>query len=109
MGSENVDLTHTPIPASPGDLHLPYLARIASALESIVETQRRLADAVDPASEKIVDSRYVADKLGLKTTQAIRDQIKAGRIPQSCIVSGSGEGRLWKFHRDRIDEWIAQN
>lgn len=31
-----------------------------------------------------------------------------GKIPTSCIVAGTGNGKLWKFYRVRIDAWIKK-
>ncbi len=119
MRAENVDiLSQTPISAKNADhILLSYLDRIASALEgkaereerlirameSQAESLRRLADFFAPDPTKIVGTPYVRKKLGLKTTQAVRDRIKAGQIPKPCIVRGSGSGTPWKFHRDKID------
>jgi hypothetical protein len=34
------------------------------------------------------------------------DMIRRGEIPRSCIVPGTGNGKIWKLYRRKIDEWI---
>lgn len=80
------------------------------ALRAIAEVQaslRRIADHFDPPPPDVIDSRYLADRLGVSTTR-IAQRVREGSIPASCIVPGSGDGRLWKFHRRRIEEWLAK-
>lgn len=77
---------------------LPNLTSIAKSLE-------RIADAVDPPPADKVDTTYVAKKLGIGIPR-VSQMASAGEIPPSCIVAGTGHGKLWKFHRVRIDQWI---
>ena len=65
----------------------------------------RIADALDPKPPDVVDSPYVAGHLGCTTTR-VAQMARAGDIPKSCIVAGTGNGKPWKFYRDRIDRWI---
>jgi len=114
MCTENVELlAQNPITANADNILLPYLNRIAStleklvgAIESLAESQQRQADAVAPA-RRIVGTRYVADKTG-HTTQWVREQIESGRIPKHCIAQHTSNGGYWKFHADRIDQWVEQ-
>jgi hypothetical protein len=91
------------------------LSRLADALESlggadllttVANSAARLADHFAPAPGSLVGSEYVAQKLGCTTTW-IAELARKGGLPQSCVVQGSGNGKLWKFHRARIDAWIA--
>ena len=34
--------------------------------------------------------------------------VRNGDIPKGCIVPGSGNGRLWKFRRRQLEEWLAK-
>ncbi len=64
----------------------------------------------DPSRSKtpdVVDTSYVAQKLGC-TTVWIADQARSGAIPGSCIVPGTGHGKPWKFYRLRIDGWLRE-
>ena len=72
--------------------------RIASALE-------KLANHFDPPPPDIVDTGYVAGRLGC-TREYVSQMAKGGAIPRNCLVAGTGWGKVWKFHRSRIDRWI---
>lgn len=79
--------------------------RLAVAAEQIQEHLRRIADHFDPPPPDIVDSSYIADRLGVTTTR-IAQMVRGGTIPKGCIVPGTGNGRLWKFYRSRIQKWL---
>jgi hypothetical protein len=82
-------------------------AEIARHLAQLVVEVRRIANVLDPPPPDIVDSVYVAGMLGCTTTW-VADMARNGEIPRSCIVTGTGNGKPWKFHRTRIDEWITR-
>lgn len=77
---------------------LPDLVSIAKSLE-------RIANVVDPPPPDKVDTAYVAKKLGIGLPR-VSQMASQGEIPPSCIVVGTGNGKVWKFHRARIDQWI---
>ncbi len=79
---------------------------VLAALERIAASLERIANKLDPLPGDKVGTRYVAEKLGCSTIW-ITELIRKGEIPPSCIVAGTGNGKLWKFHRSRIDAWIA--
>ena len=68
---------------------------------------RRIADHFDPPPSDIVDTPYIADRLGL-TTARIAQLVRSGEIPKACIVPGTGDGRPWRFYRRRMEEWLAK-
>jgi hypothetical protein len=74
------------------------VAQVAHALT-------RIADHFDPPPPDIVGTPYVARKLGC-TTVWVTDMIRSGKIPKSCVVPGSGNGRPWKLYRRHIEKWI---
>ena len=80
---------------------IPALADLASIAKSLA----RIADVVDPPPPDKVDTSYVAKRLGIGLAR-VSQMAGQGEIPPSCIVAGTGKGKLWKFHRARIDEWI---
>lgn len=85
------------------------LDRIETDLPSVAafsEAISRLANHFAPEPANIVGSRYVADRLGCTTAWVGRMAFK-GIIPRGCVVPGTGKGRLWKFYRGRIDDWMA--
>jgi hypothetical protein len=79
------------------------------ALRLLAEQQadlRRIADHFDPPPPDIVDTPYIAAKLGVTTTR-IAQMVRENSIPNGCIVPGTGDGRPWKFYRHRMEEWLA--
>ena len=84
-----------------GPQTLAVMTRIATALEAIDE---RLSGIAGSSGSK-VDTTYVAERLGC-TTVWVAEQARSGQIPQNCIVSGTGNGKPWKFYRVKIETWI---
>lgn len=80
---------------------------IVEVLAGIANDLKRIADHFDPPPPEIVDTPYIAERLGVTTTR-IAQMVRSGDIPKTCIVAGSGNGRLWKFHRRRLEEWLAK-
>jgi predicted DNA-binding transcriptional regulator AlpA len=87
-------------------LFVPQLEEIACHLAGLVEVLTRVADAVAPEPADVVDSPYVAKKLGCGTTW-VGEMARKGTIPKSCLVPGTGNGKPWKFYRAKIEAWIA--
>ena len=75
-------------------------------LSSLIAEIRRIANVMDPPAPDIVDSSYVAGRLGCTTTW-IAYLARRGEIPLACLVVGTGDGKPWKFRRGAIDLWIA--
>jgi len=65
----------------------------------------RIANHFDPPPPDVVDTTYIADKLGC-TKVWVAKMAAEGMIPKNCIVPGTGIGKPWKFYRSRIDPWI---
>ena len=85
---------------------LAALQRIASALEQLTSFADRVVEVVAPDEGSVVDSVYVARRLGGCTTTWVAELARTGEIPVHCIVPGTGNGKPWKFHRKPIDKWI---
>jgi hypothetical protein len=81
------------------------LARIADAIDLLVESACRIADQIAPEPPAHVGTPYVARHLGC-TTVWVAEQARDGHIPSNCIIPGTGNGKPWKFYRARIDAWI---
>jgi hypothetical protein len=78
-------------------------------LRVLLEVQadlKRIADHFDPQPADVVGTPYLADKLGCTSTW-VAQMVRSGEIPRGCLVPGSGNGRQWKFYRQRIEEWMA--
>lgn len=87
------------------NLLLSTLERMVVALEKLADNHQRLVDHVAPMPPNLVGTPYVAGKLGC-TTVWITQLVHSGEIPLRCVVPGTGNGKPWKFYRDRIDAWI---
>jgi hypothetical protein len=90
------------------------LERVAAALEqalpllqNLVTDFHRLAEQLAPAPTAVVGTKYVAQRLDM-TTVWVAEMARKKIIPPSCVVAGTGTGKLWKFDRVKIDRWIEQ-
>ena len=81
------------------------IRRLLSSVERIAEALERLADHFAPPPTDIVGTSYLAHRLAC-TQVWITDRICQGDIPKSCIVPGTGNGKVWKLYRRKIDKWI---
>ena len=66
-------------------------ARDRAVLAEVQADLKRLADHFDPPPSDIVDTPYIAHRLGL-TTARIAQLVRSGEIPKGCVVPGSGRG-----------------
>lgn len=71
----------------------------------IANSLNRIANHFDPPPPDIVDTEYIAKKLDV-TKVYVAQMALDGRIPRNCIVPGTGNGKVWKFYRSRVDPWI---
>lgn len=92
--------------SSPEEIPLNLvLCQIEETLNLVHTEIRRIADHFDPPPPDKVGTPYIAERLGC-TTVWIAEMVRSGEIPRSCVVEGTGNGKVWKFHRRRIDHWI---
>lgn len=33
--------------------------------------------------------------------------VRSGELPRACVVVGTGNGKPWKFHRTKVETWLA--
>lgn len=84
---------------------LLILERLAIAAEKCSDDVRRIADHLCPPPDALVDTQYLATKLGV-TVERISQIVRAGEIPKQCVVDGTGNGKPWKFHRRPTEAWL---
>lgn len=89
-----------------GRVNDPSPRRGEVAWSSMAQSLARIADRLDPPPPEVIDSTFVAERLGCTTTW-IADLARRHQIPVNCIVPGSGNGKPWKFYRMKIDAWLA--
>jgi len=78
---------------------LETLERIAIATQAIARAQR------PGPQEPVVGTPFLARQLGCSFVWAA-EMARKGEIPKSCILPGTGNGKPWKFYRERIEEWL---
>jgi hypothetical protein len=83
----------------------PQTDRMLELLAGLTASVRRIADRLDPPADAVVGTSYVAKRLG-HTTIRISEMIRRGDIA-SCVVQGTGNGRVWKLHREKVERWLA--
>jgi hypothetical protein len=66
-----------------------------------------LVATLTPKQPDHVGTDYLAERMGV-SRQWISKMSERGDIPRECIVPKVGGGRIWKFHRDRIDAWLRE-
>lgn len=103
---------HRQTSPDPGDQRSEVGPRIAEFVGPLTQTWqqiasdlKRIADALQPPESPIVDTGYIAERLGCTKTW-VSQQARTGLIPAECLVTGTGMGKVWKFHRDKIDRWL---
>src|SRR5262245_21676647 len=52
----------------------------------------RIADAIAPVPAVVVDTPYVARRLGCTTTW-VSELVRSGGVPKGCVVPGTGHGK----------------
>lgn len=75
--------------------------------ERIAEGIERLIEVLVPKTSELVGTEYIASKIG-KSKQWIGKMAERGTIPKNCVAPKIGGGRIWRFHRDKIDAWLEE-
>lgn len=97
--------TDAPVPVVLLERIATGIEKLTSSWTSIARDVSRIADKLDPPPPDVIDSPTVAARLGCTNTW-IADLARRGEIPAKCVVLGTGNGKPWKFFRDKIDEWL---
>ena len=82
----------------------------ATLVAALADQTRAIGDLVatlTPNAPDLVGTDYIARRLGC-TTQWVAQMADRGDIPKECIAPKVSGGRIWKFHRDRIDAWLRE-
>jgi hypothetical protein len=79
--------------------------QLVAIWSSLAADVKRIADCLDPPPGNLMGSAEIAKRLGTTTTW-VAEMARNGTIPRSCLVEGTGNGKPWKFHRARIEEWL---
>ena len=82
----------------------------ATLVEVLTENTRAIGSLVAtlaPPAPDLVGTDYIARRLGV-SKQWVGTMAKRGDIPKHCVAPKVSGGRIWKFHRDKIDAWLRE-
>ena len=85
----------------------PINGEAIAVLREISSDIHRIAETLSPSPPQKVGSPYIAQRLGCSKAW-ITEMVRDGRIPRACLVSGTGNGKPWKFYRREVDRWIER-
>ena len=77
------------------------------ALKDHTRAISSLVTTLAPEVPDLVGTDYIARRLGV-SKQWVGTMAERGDIPRSCIAPKLSGGRIWKFHRDRIEAWLRE-
>ena len=91
---------------------LPMIAfgdrdQVAEPFNRIATGIERLIEILAPQKPDHVGTDYIARRLGC-TPQWVAKMAERGEIPKQCIVPRVSGGRIWKFHREKIEAWLRE-
>jgi hypothetical protein len=96
------------------DMKVNGVQEIVSPLIQLVEELKQqgkvfqgLLEVLSPTPVDLVGTDFVAAKLGC-TTQWVTEMAGNGTIPKHCIAPKVSGGRIWKFHRQQICDWLNE-
>ncbi len=79
---------------------------LVQALKNQTTAITSLVATLAPEVPDWVGTDYLSRHLGC-TPQWVCRMAEKNEIPKDCIVNRTGKGRVWKFHRIQIDQWLA--
>jgi len=82
-------------------------ADLVDALRDHTAAITSLVATLAPEVPDLVGTDYLARKLGV-SKQWVGAMAERGDIPRTCIAPKISGGRVWRFHRDRIDAWLRE-
>jgi hypothetical protein len=88
-----------------GDQQPDHVLTLVAVLDALLREVKRIADHFNPPPPNVIDSNYVARRMG-RTPTRIAQMAREGLIPASCVVPGRSDGEAWRFYRDRVEEWL---
>jgi hypothetical protein len=82
-------------------------ADLVDALRNHTAAITNLVATLAPEVPDYVGTDYLARKLGV-SPQWIGQMAERGDIPRQCIIKKTGKGRIWKFNRIEVDQWLSE-
>jgi hypothetical protein len=81
------------------------IAALVAALKEHTRAIGSLVATLAPPVPDLVGTDYIARRLGC-SPQWVGQLAERGEIPRACIAPKISGGRIWKFHRDKIEAWL---
>ena len=82
-------------------------AALVAALTDHTRAIGALVATLAPEVPDHVGTDYIARRLGC-STQWVAKMAENGDIPNACIAPKISGGRIWKFHREKIEAWLRE-
>lgn len=83
------------------------IAALVAALAEHTRAIGTLVATLAPEVPDLVGTEYLAKKLGV-SKQWVGTMAERGDIPRRCVAPKVSGGRIWKFHRERVDAWLRE-
>ncbi len=83
------------------------IAALVAALAEHTRAIGTLVATLAPEVPDLVGTEYLAKKLGV-SKQWVGTMAERGDIPRHCVAPKVSGGRIWKFHRERVDAWLRE-
>jgi hypothetical protein len=82
-------------------------AALVAALTDHTRAIGALVATLAPEVPDHVGTDYISRRLGC-STQWVAKMAENGDIPKACIAPKVSGGRIWKFHREKIEAWLRE-
>jgi hypothetical protein len=91
----------------------PMIASVSDITDLVVALKdhtRAISSLVATLAPEVPDhvgTDYIARRLGV-SKQWVGTMAERGDIPRHCIAPKVSGGRIWKFHREKIEAWLRE-
>lgn len=91
----------------------PMIASVSDITDLVVALKDHtraissLVATLAPEVPDLVGTDYIARRLGV-SKQWVGTMAERGDIPRNCIAPKVSGGRIWKFHREKIEAWLRE-
>jgi len=103
-GSVSSSREENPMEATAGGNDITALV---AALKEHTRAIGSLVATLAPEVPDLVGTDYIARRLGV-SKQWVGQMAERGDIPRNCVAPKISGGRIWKFHRDKIEAWLHE-
>jgi excisionase family DNA binding protein len=83
------------------------ISTLVAALKEHTRAIGSLVATLAPSVPDLVGTDYIARRLGV-SKQWVGAMAERGDIPRQCVAPKVSGGRIWKFHREKIEAWLRE-